>query len=90
MARCMTVCSTNQTMSQRIAQGIRIMLMVASREWVVSLVPRPPGFSTASVYIFQSVEQDDPLRGVAKAVLMMGSTMFGLLALQGVTGSNFR
>ena len=38
------------------------------------VLPVTAGFSTAAVYIFQSFEQGDPLRGMAMAVLMMGTT----------------
>jgi iron(III) transport system permease protein len=66
--------------------GWTMVFMVASRELVTSLVVRPPGFSTAAVYIFQTFEQGDPLRGMAMAVLMMGTTTIGLLLLQRIAG----
>ena len=47
---------------------------------------RPPGFSTAAVYIFQTFEQGDPLRGMAMAVLMIGTTTIGLLLLRRLAG----
>jgi iron(III) transport system permease protein len=67
--------------------GWTMVFMVASRELVTSLVVRPPGFSTAAVYIFQTFEQGDPLRGMAMAVLMMGTTTVGLLLLQRMAGA---
>jgi iron(III) transport system permease protein len=74
-------------LSPALLAGWTMVFMVASRELVTSLVVRPPGFSTAAVYIFQSFEQGDPLRGMAMAVLMMGTTTVGLLILQRVTAA---
>ena len=67
--------------------GWTMVFMVASRELVTSLVVRPPGFSTAAVYIFQTFDQGDPLHGMAMAVLMMGTTTIGLTVLQRIAGS---
>lgn len=61
-----------------------LVFIIASRELVASLILRPPGVTTASVYIFQSFEQGNPLLGMAMAAVMMGTTVVGLLILQRV------